>query len=97
MNVKYVLTPRARNDVDDIDEYTFANWGAAQAEVYLRRLQQHIEAVALQPTAGRACPEYRRGYYKKKCGSHVVFYRIAGDGIEVIRILHESMDFGRHL
>jgi toxin ParE1/3/4 len=46
---------------------------------------------------GRACPEIRRGYHKYRAGSHVLFYRLIDGGIEVVRILHEQMDFGRHL
>ncbi|NIR47814.1 type II toxin-antitoxin system RelE/ParE family toxin [candidate division KSB1 bacterium] len=30
------------------------------------------------------------------CGRHVIFYRKAKKGIEIIRVLHDSMDFPRH-
>jgi len=83
--------------VDDIDNYTYEHWGARQAKVYLKRLQRHIEGIALKPSAGRACPAYRPGYYRSKCGAHVVFYRLTDNGVEVVRILHEAMDFGTHL
>jgi toxin ParE1/3/4 len=46
---------------------------------------------------GRACPEVRAGYYKIPSGSHLLFYRLVEGGIDVVRILHESMDHGRHL
>jgi plasmid stabilization system protein ParE len=39
----------------------------------------------------------RAGYYKIPCGSHVLFYRLAADGIDVVRILHERMDNERHI
>ncbi|WP_181258442.1 MULTISPECIES: type II toxin-antitoxin system RelE/ParE family toxin [Nitrosomonas] len=33
----------------------------------------------------------------RKSGRHVVFYRIIDQSILIIRILHESMDYGWHL
>ncbi len=33
----------------------------------------------------------------KKIGKHVIFYRIQEKVIFIVRILHESMDHGRHL
>ncbi len=32
-----------------------------------------------------------------RAGKHYVFYRIEGDTVRVSRILHEKMDFSRHL
>jgi toxin ParE1/3/4 len=28
---------------------------------------------------------------------HLLFYRLTDDGVDIVRILHERMDFGRHL
>jgi plasmid stabilization system protein ParE len=35
--------------------------------------------------------------YEHPVGSHVLFYRLTDDGIDVVRILHNRMDFERHL
>ncbi|MGZ9116264.1 MAG: type II toxin-antitoxin system RelE/ParE family toxin, partial [Methylocystis sp.] len=34
---------------------------------------------------------------KHAVGAHVVFYRKAPKGVEVVRVLHRRMDFQRHL
>ena len=34
----------------------------------------------------------RNGYRSSKVKSHLIFYRVVNDTIEVIRILHELMD-----
>ena len=39
----------------------------------------------------------RPGYRKAACGSHMIYFRQDGDDIDVVRILHQSMDVGRHL
>jgi toxin ParE1/3/4 len=94
---RYVLSNRAKSDLQEIWDYTEVRWGFDQAELYIRELWRHIEIVAADPKSGRSCPEVRAGYYKYRAGSHFLFYRITNDGVDVIRILHERMDFGRHL
>ena len=94
---RYVLSPRARADLADIWDYTATRWGAERAEHYLRQLQACIEAAAVEPRLGRSCDDIRSGYRKYPAGSHVLFYRVLGNGIDVVRILHGRMDFGQHL
>ncbi len=93
---KYGLSPRARIDLDEIWDYTEKNWSAAQAETYIRGIQAAIETAASDPKQGRRCDDVRAGYMKIPAGSHMVFYRRAGKGIEVVRILHQRMDFASH-
>jgi toxin ParE1/3/4 len=97
MTGRYALSPRAQDDVDDIWEHTVTRWGIDQAELYIGQLWQNIEAVARKPTNGRACPEVRAGYYKYRSASHYLFYRPIDGGIDIVRILHERMDFPQHL
>jgi len=93
---RYTVSPRAQGDLDEIWDHTAKRWGIDQAEFYTRELGRHIEIVAAQPLIGRACPEVRAGYYKYPSGSHLLFYRLTEGGIDVVRILHERMDFARH-
>lgn len=93
----FVLTPRARADLEDIWDYTQAQWNAAQAECYLRGIERAIKSLARNPRLGRSCDEIRAGYFKFHTGSHVLFYRRKLGKIEVVRILHQRMDFERHL
>jgi toxin ParE1/3/4 len=98
MTGRFVLTPRARADLDEIWDYTAERWGLDQAEIYIRELWKAITAISDSPTLGKECAEVRRGYRKYPAGSHVLFYRlIPGGGIDVVRILHERMDYERHI
>jgi len=97
MTRRYVLSPRAQLDLDEIWDYTARRWGIEQAEAYIRQLWQDIEAVAANPASGRACPEVKAGYYKFRSGSHILFFRLTKRGIDVVRILHGQMDFEKHL
>jgi toxin ParE1/3/4 len=46
---------------------------------------------------GRPCEDIRAGYWKFRSWSHFLFYRPIKDGVEIVRILHSSMDFEQHL
>ncbi|MCI0466330.1 MAG: type II toxin-antitoxin system RelE/ParE family toxin [Beijerinckiaceae bacterium] len=94
---RFVLSPRAQSDLDEIWDYTAKNWGTEQAALYLRQLETAIKSVAKAPGLGRSCDDIRMGYRKYPAGSHVIFFRLTGAGIEVIRILHRHMDFDRHV
>jgi toxin ParE1/3/4 len=93
----YVLSPLAQSDLGDIWDYTADRWGLGQAEKYTRDIWQRIEAVAERPAIGQECSDIRAGYHKISCGSHVLFYRFTAGGIDIVRILHERMDFQRHI
>ena len=93
----YVLSPRAKADIEDIWSYTAEKWGGAQAESYILGLKRGIETIAGDPRRGRPCDDLRPGYRKFAVGSHVLFFRLAGDDIDVVRVLHQSMDFEQHL
>lgn len=98
MNSRYVLSPAAQIDLEQIWDYTHDRWGVDQAERYLRAVQHGIERAAANPRIGRACDEIRPGYRKLAAGSHILFYRVTDAGIiDVVRILHQRMDVDRHL
>jgi hypothetical protein len=54
-----------------------------------------MKMLVADPHLGRDCSHIRDGYRKYASGSHVLFYRLADDGVDIVRILHERMDFGR--
>lgn len=91
------LTPRARSDLEEIWDYTAAHWSMDQAEAYLRQIEAAMKVAAADPRRGRRCDETRAGYRKFPAGSHVLFYRTTPDGIDIVRILHQRMDFEGHL
>lgn len=93
----YVLSPAARVDLDAIWNHGEAQWGALRAERYIREIQRAVETVAKDPRRGRPCDDVREGYFKFSVGSHILFYRCDGALIDVVRILHQRMDFDRHL
>jgi toxin ParE1/3/4 len=95
---RYLVSPAARADLEDIWDYTCERWGSDQAEIYLRELQHTIERAAAEPRIGRDCGDIRPGYRRLAAGSHHVYYRHTDAAlIEVVRILHQRMDVDRNL
>ncbi|WP_343600650.1 type II toxin-antitoxin system RelE/ParE family toxin [Mycobacterium sp.] len=98
MNRRYLLSPTAQADLEQIWDYTHDRWGVDRAEEYLRELQHAIDHVVANPYIGRACDEIRPGYRKLPAGSHLPFYRVtAEDVVDVVRVLHQRVDVDRHL
>jgi toxin ParE1/3/4 len=93
----YVILPRARADLKEIWSFTADRWNSEQADRYVRELHRAIEAIARDPRKGRPCDHIRHGYRRSSAGAHVVFFRVVTQGIEVVRVLHQRMDFARHL
>jgi toxin ParE1/3/4 len=92
----YIVSPKAQSDLGDVWDYSRKTWGADQAERYIDMLRKAVETVAENPLRGRQSDEVREGYRKIAAGSHVIFYRFLESDIDIVRILHQRMDFSRH-
>ena len=93
----YKLTTPAANDYVDILAYTLDKWGLEQYEKYQKLLASTFQKVADMPALGKTYAGTPRTVYGYHTGSHVVFYRRAASHVEILRILHQGMDFPRHL
>lgn len=94
---RYRLTPAAQRDLSAIWDFTAERWDADQAERYIGEIRSAIERVASDPRRGRSRDEVRRGYRSYAVVSHVAFFRIGAEAIDVVRILHQRMDPARHV
>ena len=97
MTSRFRLTPRAAKDLDAIADYTSEEWGPAQMEEYLQSLHGRFEWLAENPLAGRERNDVHPGYRSFPEGSHVIFYIISDDDVDIIGIPHKSMDIGPDL
>lgn len=53
---RYIVTDRAREDLDTIWRYTGEHWNLGQAERLNQQLQQRFQSLAEQPGSGQARP-----------------------------------------
>jgi len=95
---QYRLTVLAEADLDGIGEYSLERWGENQAVVYLTKLDETFSTLAHPPSIGRDRCDLRPGLLSCPCQRHVIFFRRdEGGNVEILRILHERMDFKRHV
>ena len=90
---KFSLTEKAKDDLKKIAHFTQKRWGKEQRNSYLKSLDDCFQQLGDNPAMGKSCAEIKPGYYKFPTGSHVVYYRgNTEEQIEIVRVLHESMD-----
>lgn len=92
---RYVLSPLAVADLEDVFEYTLLTWGEEQFERYRKAMVLAFESLAKNPLArgSKARDDLMKGCRFYRVEHHYIVYRIGKDGIEVGRILHEKMNF----
>jgi toxin ParE1/3/4 len=94
------LRPGAQGDIDDIWEYSVAQWNADQADRYVRDLKMALELIAANPFLGSNSDGIYPGLRKLSVGSHSIYYLHEDHLIDVVRVLHQRMDasgkFGHH-
>lgn len=71
--------------------------GEAQADAYFLSLCACLKTLADNPRMGRAAPWLNPGLFWRRHERHLIFYMVEDTGILVVRVLHQAMDFERHL
>lgn len=87
----------AGGDLGDIADYTIETFGIEQARRYRDGLDACFQMLAATPLIGRDAGDLAEGLRSYPHQSHVVFYRQTESGVLIVRVLHRSMDFERHL
>ncbi len=89
----YLLSRAADDDIAAIALYTIDNFGIEQAVAYRDGLIQTLEFLAEHPQAARERMEIRQRSRVFRYKSHLIVYRIKGDGIFIQRIRHGREDW----
>jgi toxin ParE1/3/4 len=97
--MNYKISKEAANDLEKIWLYTFEEWSIEQAERYLNLILDEIDYLCFKPNSGFDFGNVRKGYWRSKVKSHLIFYKIniKKDELEIIRVLHERMDIENRL
>jgi toxin ParE1/3/4 len=92
----FTLREAAKTDLKRIGIFTGQRWGREQRNRYLTQIDAAFHQLVDNPEIGTQCGYIRKGYRKFPVSSHVIFYRIGKhDSVEIIRVLHKSMDVTR--
>jgi len=90
---KYHLTKKAVEDLTEIWNYTYEEWSETQADAYYFLLLNSCQALADNPKRGKKYDIVIENLLGYKSNQHIIFYLILSKSeIEIVRILHGSMD-----
>ena len=92
-----IISPIARDDLKKIYLYGGINWGKSRATRYLSHLKEQLWSLTDHPEMGIKRNELRPAIRSLTVDSHVVFYRLRSQRIEVVRVLHGRQDPRFHL
>ena len=94
---EFILRPKAQTDLEEIWNYTDQTWGIHQARTYLETIRETCKELSRNPKRGKTRDEIYKGLHVYPTGKHLIFYLITNKKIDIVRILHESMDSNLHL
>ncbi|MEH2060007.1 MAG: type II toxin-antitoxin system RelE/ParE family toxin [Nostoc sp.] len=87
------LSERAKRDYKKIQRYTRDTYGREQVLKYASLLKVCLEKITDNPMLGHWRADIPKTYKAYSAGEHIIIYRVEGQTVYVIAILHGSMDF----
>jgi len=90
---KIELSDEAYNDLVNIQNYTFSNYGDQGWKKYENEVLVGFQMIANHPEAGHKRSDIPNNYRAWKIREHIVIYRIDSSIIYVVRVLHGRMNF----
>jgi len=94
----YVLSSQAQTRLKQIRDYTLEHHGEKQKKTYMKMLRDKMRLAAKRPeTEGKSREDIKPGYYSIRAEKHYIYYRIRDTHIDILDVLHESMEPQRHI
>ncbi|HGN8993483.1 TPA: type II toxin-antitoxin system RelE/ParE family toxin [Klebsiella michiganensis] len=89
------LTPKAEEDLETIWDYSFRQFGVAQADEYIGRLAAIFDVLATHEI-GTPRPELGENICSLPVEKHMIYFISSYSAVTIIRILSQSQDTSRH-
>mgnify|MGYP000147277825 CR=1 FL=1 len=87
------FSAKAAEDLLDIDDYTFAEFGPAQARRYRAQIERTCVIIGETPELGRRIDAIDPPVRFFPCGSQILVYVIEADGVLILRVRHQREDW----
>ena len=91
------LTEIARADLKSIRRYSQRTWGPDRTGQYMAALRDTMKGLLAGTVGSRNRDDLRPGLQMATSGRHHVFFESDQSRILVVRVLHDRMDYQRHL
>lgn len=89
----YRISPRAREDLDDVWRYSAERWSIEQADKYIDELVLTFEMMASVPTLARERSEFTPPVRIHTHESHLIIYTISAEAVVILRLLGGRQDW----
>jgi plasmid stabilization system protein ParE len=95
----FLFSIEAREDLNKIFDYTIYNYGKNKANGYNIAIMAAIEHICENPSGGRTRTYTENDFEIRylRAARHYIFYVLHSGKVNIVRILHGSMDFRKHL
>jgi plasmid stabilization system protein ParE len=91
--MKVVVSAAAEQDLREIGEFV-ARDSPSQAARVVNAIADRAQQLAEAPEAFQLVPRYEHfGMRRRPYKNYLIFYRVAANAVEVVRILHGARDY----
>jgi toxin ParE1/3/4 len=91
------LTEIARADLKSIRRYSSRTWGQDRTAQYIAALRDTMKRLVAGTAVSRSRDDVRPGLRMVASGRHCIFFEADESRVLVVRVLHDRMDYRRHL
>jgi toxin ParE1/3/4 len=91
------LTEIARADLKSIRRYSIRTWGQDRTSQYMTAIRDTLKRLVPGTVLTRNRDDLRSGLRMATSGRHCIFFEADESRVLVVRVLHDRMDYGRHL
>ena len=88
--MKVIYAEQARNDLQNIRRHSRERWGAEHSARYQQLLKIRIRQLKFFPLLGETLPDFGEAR-RLVINHHLAIYRVEGNQVLVLRIVHERM------
>ena len=93
--MRLVVSDDARTDLIETHRFGIERWGRAASGAYVDVIRTQMKSLARGETSGATANDTRLGLRRLVVRSHVIWFRVEGTDLRVIRVLRQSRDAGR--
>ena len=90
--MSFIVSEHALADLEDIWEYSSRSWGAEHANLYIDLIVLRFAWLAEHRGLWRRRQDLADGLFNWTEKSHVIYFSERANRIEIVRVLHGSMD-----
>lgn len=95
--MNFRVSSEAREDLVSVWEYSREHWGIEQADLYIDAFMLGFVWLGRNRNLRRSRADLKEGVRSCIEKSHVIFFSEHQRRIDILRVLHQRMDLGRHL